>query len=134
MNIFRFLGDLCHLSSKVILIATIHSRRSAEGISLLTQLLYMLVFATRYLDLFRSSGYNTVFKIFYLTSSAYILWVMLRVFKRTREEEREWRVAAVLVAASAGLAPILSWAQGALRSNWFVEVRYSTPIPLCGGV
>jgi hypothetical protein len=79
----------------------------------------MIVFTTRYLDILDSRKYNTVFKIFYLSTSAYILWIMLRVFKRTREEEREWRVAAVLVAVSAGLTPFLSWLRGRIG---FTEV------------
>jgi len=30
-NIFRVTGDFCHLTSKVILLVTIHKHRSAEG-------------------------------------------------------------------------------------------------------
>jgi len=52
MNIFRILGDVSHTASKCILIWAIHSNKSAEGVSLLTQLLYIVVFGTRYLDLF----------------------------------------------------------------------------------
>jgi len=60
MNIFRILGDVSHTASKCILIYQIHHNKSAEGVSLLTQLLYILVFGTRYLDLFwvrRALGY-----------------------------------------------------------------------------
>ena len=45
---------------------------TATGISLRTQELYLLVFLTRYLDLFYSyiSLYNSVMKVIYVSSSA----------------------------------------------------------------
>jgi ER lumen protein retaining receptor len=55
-NLFHILGDVSHTSSKLILIWAIHSNSSAEGVSLITQVLYALVFGTRYLDIFTSSA------------------------------------------------------------------------------
>jgi ER lumen protein retaining receptor len=48
------------------------------GISLKTQELYLLVFVTRYLDLFTnwSSLYNTAFKVFYLGASAGLVYML----------------------------------------------------------
>jgi ER lumen protein retaining receptor len=60
-----------------------HSQR-ATGISFKTQALYVLVFVTRYLDLFLGewiSFYNTVMKLFFIGSSAYILYLMKFRFK-----------------------------------------------------
>ncbi|KAI5777082.1 ER lumen protein retaining receptor [Geopyxis carbonaria] len=108
MNIFRLLGDLSHLTSKLILIYTITRLRSAEGISLLTQSMYTLVFATRYLDLLWTppaySLYLFFFKLTYLATSAYTLYLMLSRYKRTREGERSWQIAGwtTLFAAVAG--------------------------------
>lgn len=131
MNIFRLSADLLHLCSKVILIFTIHSRRSAEGISLLTQSLYALVFLTRYVDLLTEPWghflYNTVFKLFYIGSSLYILFLMLRVYARTREEEREWKVSAIIVGGSTIAAPILNMALGKGSFGWFTEVCFISP-------
>jgi hypothetical protein len=66
------------------------------GVSLLTQALYCLVFLTRYLDLFLYSPffniYNTLFKITYILTSFYILYLMLRVYPRSRESESQWRL------------------------------------------
>ena len=94
-NFFRIAGDLTHLTSKVILITTIHRLCSAEGISILTQLLYLLVFCLRYLDLFWTftrDWYNTTFKIVYILTSVYTVYIMLKQFPRSREGEKEWRV------------------------------------------
>ncbi|RPB28671.1 hypothetical protein L211DRAFT_860247 [Terfezia boudieri ATCC MYA-4762] len=94
-NFFRIAADFTHLSSKLILITTIHRLRSAEGISFLTQILYLLVFCLRYLDLFWTftfDWYNTTLKIFYILTSLYTLYIMLKRFSRSREGEKEWRV------------------------------------------
>ena len=127
MNVFRVLGDLSHAASKCILIWAIHSNKSAEGVSLLTQLLYILVFGTRYLDLFWVppwwSLWNTVFKIFYIGSSAYIVWVMMRVYARTREKEYAWKLATWSLAGSLVIAPIVVLIFRKLKNVTFIEVR-----------
>jgi len=137
MNAYRLTGDLCHLASKVILILTIHLRKSAEGISLLTQMLYALVFLTRYTDIFspHASAYVTIFKWTYILTSFYIIYVMLRVFKRSREEEREWRVAAAILAISFVLAPIcwglkeVIWKE-TKRGDWVTQIPWTFSIIL----
>ena len=97
-NVFRILGDLSHITSKIILMWAIHWNRSAEGVSLITQVLYILVFCTRYLNLFWTSPFglwiswwNFCFKIFYIASSAYIVFLMTSVYARTREREKAWK-------------------------------------------
>lgn len=78
MNIFRFLGDMTHLISILILLLKIYATKSCSGISLKTQELYALVFLTRYLDLFTDfiSVYNTVMKLVFIGSSLAIVWCM----------------------------------------------------------
>lgn len=126
-NVFRVAADFTHAISILILIFTIHRRRSAEGISLLTQLFYTLVFLTRYLDLlfWWDIGYNTIFKLYYIGSSLYILFLMVKVYARTREEEKEWKVAAIILGASAIAAPIMKGIFGG-AGDWFLEVYIST--------
>ncbi|KAK0337168.1 hypothetical protein LTR59_012192 [Friedmanniomyces endolithicus] len=119
-DIFHILGDVSHTASKLILIHSIHSNQSAEGVSLLTQLLYILVFLTRYLDVFWVAPWRAVFwispwwswwnftlKIFYIGSSAYIVWVMMRKFARTREKERGWRLAMGVLVGSIVAGPVV---------------------------
>ena len=122
LNIFRLLGDFSHLFSKLILIATIHSRHSAEGISLLTQSLYLLVFLLRYLDLFSAASwhsgsafYNTPFKLIYILTSAYILYLMFRRYARTRESETEYKLAAYILCISLLAAPVF---MGIFKEMW----------------
>lgn len=83
MNIFRFLGDLSHLASILILLHKIQTSRSCRGISFKTQALYLAVFCTRYLDLFTDyvSFYNSVMKLFFIGSTAYTLYLMKVQFR-----------------------------------------------------
>ena len=79
MNIFRFLGDLSHLVSIFILIHKIQTSRSCRGISYKTQILYLVVFVTRYVDLLTGphvSWYNTLMKLFFIGSTGYTLYLM----------------------------------------------------------
>ncbi|KAF8540591.1 ER lumen protein retaining receptor-domain-containing protein [Trichophaea hybrida] len=110
-NVFRILGDLSHLLSKAILIFTVHHHKSAEGVSLLTQALYALVFLTRYLDLFSKYAlnvlYNFLFKITYIATSFYILFLMFRIYPRSRESENQWKLTIYILCFSTATAPIL---------------------------
>ncbi|KAH8596655.1 ER lumen protein retaining receptor-domain-containing protein [Bisporella sp. PMI_857] len=120
MNIFRILGDVSHTLSKCILIFAIHSNSSAEGVSLITQALYCLVFLTRYLDFFSNFGYswwNTLLKAFYIISSIYILLVMLRVYARTREREKAWQFGGACLVGSVLLAPLVMLSLKS-KSSW----------------
>merc|ERR1719231_2000122 len=80
MNVFRLAGDLSHVASIFILLLRLVSTRQATGISLKTQELFLLVFVTRYLDLFTTfySLYNSLMKVLYISSTAYIIH-MIRV-------------------------------------------------------
>ncbi|EJT74471.1 ER lumen protein retaining receptor [Gaeumannomyces tritici R3-111a-1] len=105
-NIFRVLGDCSHLISKCILMYAIHRNRSAEGVSLITQGLYAVVFCTRYLDIFQEVfPWNLFFKIFYISTSFYIVGLMQWVYPRTREREVSWKLGAAAAGGSLAISP-----------------------------
>ena len=92
MNIFRLCADMSHLFSILILIVRCNVTKNSKGVSLKTQELFLLVFVTRYLDLFFGhfvSVYNTVMKITYITTSAIIVYYIREVnpWQRTYKEE-----------------------------------------------
>ncbi|PYH84041.1 hypothetical protein BO82DRAFT_305548 [Aspergillus uvarum CBS 121591] len=135
MNLFRALGDFSHLGSKCVLIWAIHRNKSAEGVSLLTQMLYALVFVTRYLDLFRKeawgSFYLVFFKIFYTLTSFYVIFLMMKVFPRTREKERAWKMGLISVGLALVLAPIsLAIFKEYKSGRWFTETCWAFSIIL----
>jgi len=87
MNLFRLLGDIAHLASIFILLHKIQTTRSCRGISFKTQMLYVAVFVTRYLDLFFRfvSLYNSIMKLFFISSSCYILYLMKFKYRPTHD-------------------------------------------------
>ena len=156
-NLFRVLGDVSHLASICVLIWAMHRNRSAEGkfsyqtglslevamantllsslgVSLLTQLLYGVVFIFRYLDLLegrswdiKHGGFGTLwnlsFKFFYLTSSFYLVFIMMKVYPRTRERERAWKFGIYSVIGSLVMAPLMMTITKDWPTQWFLEVR-----------
>jgi len=115
-NVFRYMGDISHLLSKCILMYAIHRNRSAEGVSLITQGLYAIVFCTRYLDIFTPQPlWNFLFKLFYISSSFYIIAAMQWIFPRTREREISWKVGAGVFAGSLLLSPFVML----IFENWW---------------
>jgi len=93
MNIFRILADLSHLASIFILIAKMRSSSSASGISFKSQLLYLIVYITRYLDLLwtdpTKSLWNTSFKIIFISAQVYIVYLMLNDYKPTHDPNQD---------------------------------------------
>lgn len=110
MNIFRLIGDMLHLLSVLILLGKMLRHRTAAGISLKTQFLYALVFSTRYLDLFTAfySFYNTIMKIFFLTTSWHICYLMRNKspWKATYDRENDTFRIRYLIVPCAALALI----------------------------
>lgn len=66
----------------------VHADVACAGISFKTQALYVLIFVTRYIDLFVRwiSLYNFVMKIFFIASSCYILYLMKFRFRSVTHE------------------------------------------------
>jgi len=91
MNVFRLAGDLSHLLAIIILLIKIWKTRSCAGISGRSQLLFALVFITRYLDLFTSfiSVYNTAMKCFFLVASLGTVYLMYMKFKATYDHNHD---------------------------------------------
>ncbi|CAK7221926.1 hypothetical protein SEUCBS140593_004727 [Sporothrix eucalyptigena] len=105
-NAFRITGDCLHLLSKCILIFSIHRNRSAEGVSLITQILYAIVFCSRYINIFHeTSPWNMFFKVFYITTSFYIIVMMRWVYPRSRELELAWKMGGTILLGSLIISP-----------------------------
>lgn len=103
MNVFRLIGDLSHLAAILILLAKIWKTRSCSGISGKSQLLFALVFVTRYLDLFTHfvSLYNTFMKIFYIIASLGTCYLMFKKFKATYDRIHDtFRIEFLLIPAA----------------------------------
>lgn len=127
LNVFRFAGDLFHVVSILLLLLRLRVTKNANGISIKTQEIYLLVFVTRYLDLFTTfySLYNTLMKILYLGTTSYIIYMVryMEPFKTQYEISHDsflhWKFA---VAPCAVVALITNIYQGfnpiEVRSNF----------------
>lgn len=97
-NIFRLLGDFIHVASIFLLFAKMRSTRSCSGtsyrvdvlgLSLKSQLLYGIVYVTRYLDLFYFTRfdllhiYNFLMKCLFISSQAAVLYYSWFRFRAT---------------------------------------------------
>lgn len=117
MNMFRLAGDMAHVLSILVLWLRLTVTKNAVGISVKTQELYLVVFITRYLDLFTSfySVYNSVMKVLYISSTAYLVYMIRRVepFKSTYDHAHDsflhWKFA---VAPCVVLAIIVNFFEG----------------------
>ena len=78
MDFFRLIADMLHLGAVLLLLTKMLRQKSAAGVSLRTQFLYVIVFATRYVDVLYVyiSLYNTAMKLFFLTTSILICYLM----------------------------------------------------------
>lgn len=91
MNIFRLLGDLSHLLAIIILLLKIWKTRSCAGISGKSQILFAIVYTTRYLDLITTyiSAYNTFMKVIFMATSYATVFVMYVKFKATYDHNHD---------------------------------------------
>lgn len=107
---------------------------------MLTQILYAMVFVFRYLDLFESRSWdvkhggfgifwNLCFKLVFLGTSFYLIFLMMKVYPRTRERERAWKFGIYSVIGSLVLAPIMISIFETWPSQWFLEVMDGSPNP-----
>lgn len=101
MNIFRLAGDMCHVFSIIILLLRLRVVKNAQGISCRTHELFLLVFVTRYLDLFTKfySLYNSCMKVLYIATTASVInTIRFRepvssTYDRTQDSFLHWKFA-----------------------------------------
>ena len=81
------------------------------GISLKTQILFCVVFLTRYIDVVYKfhSVYNTCMKLFFIASSFYVLFLMMKKFKATYDPNLDTFRNEYLLAFAAVLSLVLCY-------------------------
>lgn len=124
MNIFRLLGDISHMVSCGILLYSIEANRSINGISLKTNLLYLLVFVIRYVDLLYKffSIYNTFMKLFFIGTSAYTVYLMVKKYPQTIREDIDTFPIKLLVFPAALCSVIFTHAYTFREVTWSFSV------------
>eukprot|EP00429_Kryptoperidinium_foliaceum_P089420 CAMPEP_0176190484 /NCGR_PEP_ID=MMETSP0121_2-20121125/3962_1 /TAXON_ID=160619 /ORGANISM="Kryptoperidinium foliaceum, Strain CCMP 1326" /LENGTH=228 /DNA_ID=CAMNT_0017529107 /DNA_START=143 /DNA_END=829 /DNA_ORIENTATION=+ len=87
---FRCIGDYLHLFGVIVVLGTLYKNKSCRGISRGTHILFLGVFASRYLDLFyyRQSQYLVVFKLTYMITACLVLavfWKLDHTYERKKD-------------------------------------------------
>ncbi|CAG8973556.1 hypothetical protein HYALB_00008256 [Hymenoscyphus albidus] len=125
MNIFRIAGDLSHLISILILLHKMRQTHSCSGISFKSQVLYFIVYVTRYLDIFTTfnkSAYNTIFKIMFLGSSGYTIYLMAASYKPTHDTVQDTLQVQYLLLGSFLLAVLLPYEYSFSEIMWAFSI------------
>ncbi|CAG5124861.1 unnamed protein product [Candidula unifasciata] len=124
MNIFRLLGDMSHLLAIVLLLLKMWKTRSCAGISGRSQVLFALVFLTRYLDLFSTfvSLYNSVMKVFFISSSLFTVYLIYLKFRATYDSSHDTFRVEFLVIPVAVLALFVNHEFGVLEILWTFSI------------
>jgi len=119
-NIFRLLADGLHLSGMAFGLAAILSSRSVAGFSRKTQVLFQVVFLSRYLDIFTTSQgfYLLFFKITFNLITAFMLWLFQKLHHTYEASADSCNLLALVVPAA--LLALMSSARkpGPSQSSW----------------
>ena len=123
-NIFRVSADLTHVLSIYFLLTKIISHRNCMGISLRSQVLFAIVWVTRYLDIFSNffSVYNTIFKIIYLVTSFYTIYLISKKYRPTYDKDHDTLNVWYLIVPSIILAFIFTKKYSIMELCWTFSI------------
>ncbi|XP_015109962.1 ER lumen protein-retaining receptor [Diachasma alloeum] len=124
MNIFRLLGDLSHLLAIIVLLLKIWTTRSCAGISGKSQILFAIVYITRYLDLLTTyiSAYNTFMKFVFISASVATIFLMYVKFKATYDHNHDSFRIEFLIAPALVLALLINHEFTPLEILWTFSI------------
>lgn len=121
----RIFGDAAHVASMVMLVKKVQKTKSFSGLSYKTQLLKLIVFITRYLDIFGTNYtkftfsyskslwlYNTFMKIAYIAFQSTLVYAIRFKYFHTYDAELDEFKAEILVIMSLILAFFINIFQG----------------------
>lgn len=123
MNIFRLIGDLSHLLGIIILLLKIWKTRSCAGISGKSQILFAIVYTSRYLDLPNFvSVYNTLMKLVFIAASYATVYLIYMKFKATYDHNHDTFRVEFLVLPSFVLALLINHDFTVLEVLWTFSI------------
>jgi ER lumen protein retaining receptor len=113
-----------HLLAIIILLLKIWKTRSCAGISGKSQVLFFIVFVSRYLDLVTNfvSVYNTTMKIFFIASAAGTVYLMFIKFKATYDGNHDTFRVEFLLGPIAILALVLNHEFSVMEVLWTFSI------------
>eukprot|EP01105_Mastigella_eilhardi_P005902 TRINITY_DN17581_c0_g1_i1.p1 TRINITY_DN17581_c0_g1~~TRINITY_DN17581_c0_g1_i1.p1 ORF type:complete len:234 (-),score=76.89 TRINITY_DN17581_c0_g1_i1:99-749(-) len=123
-NPFRIVGDFVHIASILLLLVKIRKHKNCAGVSLKTQILYAIVFSTRYLDLLSNwwSLYNVALKVIYLAASYYTIYLIARRYRATYDRTNDTVQLVYLIVPSAVLALLFTDEYSIVETLWTFSI------------
>ena len=124
MNLFRLLGDLSHLFAIILLVVKVVRTKSCAGLSGKAQVLYLLVFGTRYLDLFSNfiSVYNTTLKILFILLTTFTIYLIYWRYKKTYDRKNEPQYVEVILIPCFVLAIFINHEFSVMEILWTFSI------------
>jgi len=124
MNIFRLTGDLSHLLAIIILLLKIWKTRTCAGISGKSQILFAIVYTTRYLDLVTTyvSLYNTLMKLVFIAAAYATVYLIYLKFKATYDHNHDTFRVEFLIIPSVILALLINHDLTFLEVLWTFSI------------
>jgi len=124
MNVFRIIGDVSHYAAIFTIFLKIVTSKSCKGISGKTQILYLLVFLSRYIDIFFNfiSLYNTGIKIFFILSSMTNIYLVFIRYSGTISNDMDSFRIEILIIGAAILSLIINHEFALLEIAWTFSV------------
>lgn len=125
MNFIQITGDAFHLFAILSLIGRMWRTKSCAGLSARTQVGYLLVFLSRYFDLFFApfiSYYVIIGKIVFLFTSLLTIVLMLWPYRNTYDRKNDVFYIEILIFACLGLAMVVNHELSFLEIAWTFSV------------
>ena len=124
MNIFRLAGNLTHVFAVTFLLSNIFHTRSCAKISAKSQILYLLVFITRYLDLFSNfvSVYDTAMKIFFIIIGIITVYLICFRYSNSYERRKDSFWVSFLLVPAAFLACTINYEMSVMEILWTFSI------------
>ena len=124
MNVFRICADMSHMFAVVILVVQIIRTKSCAGLSGKSQVFYLLVFLSRYLDLFTNfvSPYNTTMKILFIVLTALTVYLIYKRYEKTYDQDSEPKYAEIVLLLSFILAIVFNHEFAPMEILWTFSI------------
>eukprot|EP01130_Rhizamoeba_saxonica_P007117 TRINITY_DN2862_c0_g1_i1.p1 TRINITY_DN2862_c0_g1~~TRINITY_DN2862_c0_g1_i1.p1 ORF type:complete len:235 (-),score=4.50 TRINITY_DN2862_c0_g1_i1:32-709(-) len=131
MNWFRLTGDFLHLLSFFVLIWKIKTQKDhARGISLKTQVLYLILFVARYLDLpyniYYHRWYLVFMKMIFIGGTCYLIYLIYFQYKNSYSKNADSFPAHWLVLGAAILGIVLPLKYTPFEMSWAFSIYLET--------
>lgn len=124
LNVFRLAGDFSHLVAILLLLLKIWTTRSCAGVSGKSQILFTLVYLTRYMDLLTTyiSAYNSAMKLIFISVSLTTLYLIYVQYRATYDREQDSFSNEIIILSCLTFAFVINYNYVAIEVLWTFSI------------